>query len=80
MELPFTKTEKDTEPNMITIRNKKHVSQHPDFQIWRETNEDNDYFVTGLGHITDPTKIQLPQKFYNGNYMIEMWCDEDSVC
>jgi hypothetical protein len=79
-ELPFTKTEKEKEPNMITIRNKKRISQHPDFQIWRENDVDCSYFVSWLGsYVKDPTKIKVPKKLCSGKYMIEMSCGVDSV-
>lgn len=77
--LPFTKTEEDTEPNMITIRKKDRISQHPYFQIMRETDIDELYWVVGVGHLTDPTKLVLPDKYYNGNFMIEMSCGSESV-
>jgi len=77
--LPFTKTDDDVEPNMITIRNKKHISQHPYMQIWRNTDEDCVYTVSCSGHTADPTTIKLNKKMYNGNFMIEMSCGVDCV-
>ena len=78
--LPFTKTDEDIEPNMITIRNKKNVAEHPDFQIWRVSDQDNDYYVAGYGHMDDPTELILPAECYTGKFMIEMSCGEDPIC
>lgn len=78
--LPFEKTEEEeTEPNMITIRNKNRVSQHPCLQIMRENDQDNLYWASGLGHVANPKKLKLPEKYYTGKYMIEMSHGSDPV-
>ena len=77
--LPFSKMSDDVETNMITVRRKTKISEHPYFQIWRVNDEQCSFVTSSNLRFVDPTKIELNDFMYSGEYTIEIYHGVDSV-
>lgn len=63
----------EDEPNMITIRKQKEVSQHPYIQIMNDTIDGKScWWRSDAGHYSNIRGMKLEKYLYNGKYMIEM--------
>jgi hypothetical protein len=79
VKLPFTMTDENTEPNMITVIHKEDDS-HPEFQIWRETDEEFSFMHSSKGRIDPKTFSLNGTKYISSNdYLIELTCGEHFV-
>lgn len=66
----------DMEP-MVTIRHKDRDDYY-DWQLWRDSSEESMFSGT-CSDTDDPTQIRLYDRFFNGEYLIELAIDGDYV-
>ena len=68
--LPFKRTDEDTEANMLTVVHKDKRDTYAT-QIYRHMDQEMGFDFRGTW-VEDPRKCMISEKFLNGNYIGEL--------